>query len=180
MAKSCALLRLFALTILLCFPFACHAGRCDDLLLKVQNQFYHIKTGRFVWMRTLHQLLKSVPTERKWLYLWELKPIHPIDYPLSRMQRKLEQRALVMEMFHDEILEQGLSIEAQKDLLPSTGPIRVVPLLHQIVKDGNGRLEALYRTFGWENLRVEVEEYKTQNPMVPYLVHRARVAGELE
>lgn len=169
------------LSLLLLLMSASANANCSDILLKFQNQFYHVKTGRFVWLRSLHEALRNEPLQPRWVRLQDLKPIHPIDYPIPRVLEKLERRRTVMDMFRDEILTTGLSLEAQEDLLPSSTHIRIIDdEKNYFVKDGNGRLMSLKVAFGNENPLIEVEQYKTTSKAVRYLVHRARVAGELE
>lgn len=170
---------ILSMTLMLGAPVQA-AGRCEGILLKVVNQLYHVKNGRFYAFRRLHALLADAPTSARWVELREMKHMHPIDYDIGMMWDKLGSRIEAFSSQKADLERSGLTIEAQARLTPSGNPITVIKDHdgRYIVKDGNSRLYALRQVFG-PNFRVEVREIETDDYRVFYWLEKLRESGML-
>jgi hypothetical protein len=163
---------------------SCLSILLGDLLLKTTNQVYHVKSGKFYYMRRLHAKLKSghYPRKSRWVKLSELEYMHPVDYPIERMWQKVQTRVDALNRQRDIIAKHGLSLADQKHLIPSGGEMTVIEDLDGklIVKDGNGRLHALREVFKGQDIRIEVQQIMTDDYEVYYFLQKLRQAGHLE
>jgi hypothetical protein len=159
------------------------SGALRDVLMKLQNQVYHVGNGSLMKFKRLGFLVKGKPTEARWVNASELDQIHPINYPNQMMREKLAERINAVKDSEEVIVEHGFSLNLQDQVMHSWNPIRVVADRNGklVVQDGNGRLEAVRRVFGQQDVRLQVVEIKTRDPEVLDLLDQIRAIsrGEL-
>ena len=165
-------------------PNECLRALLRDYTLKLTNQVYHIRNSNFAAFRTLHYKInhRNYPIQKRWVKLFELRHMHPVNYPIPSMWDKVNRRIEALRVNKADIAERGLSLTTQKELIPSREPLRVIQDAEgrYVVKDGNGRLYAIREVFGDNpNLAIEVEDYVSHVLDILVTLDKIRAANGL-